>query len=70
MGKGVLFSVDNFSRSWLEHGCDLKVYVFFGPKNLDFGPKIIFFIWDPVFCQMGVRNPRRWFRFGTFGSIV
>ena len=38
---------------------------FFGPKNPDFGPKIRFFVWDPVFCQRGVRNPRRWLRFGT-----
>ena len=43
---------------------------FFGPKNPDFGPKIRFFVWDPVFWQRGARNPRRWFRFGTFGSIV
>ena len=43
---------------------------FFGPKNPDFGPKLIFFVWDPVFWQRGARNPRRWFRFGTFGSIV
>ena len=43
---------------------------FFGPKYPDFGPKIRFFVWDPVFWQRGARNPRRWFRFGTFGSIV
>ena len=43
---------------------------FFGPKNPDFGPKIRFFVWDPVFWQSGARNPRRWFRFGTFGSSV
>ena len=69
-GKRVLFSFDNFARSWLEHGCDLKVGFFFGPKNPDFGPKIRFFVWDPVFWQSGARNPRRWFRFGTFGSSV
>ena len=43
---------------------------FLGPKNSVFGPKISFFVWDPVFWQRGARNPRRWFRFGTFGSIV
>ena len=42
-----------------------KCMFFFGPKNPDFGPKIRFFVWDPVFCQRGVRNPRRWLRFGT-----
>jgi hypothetical protein len=42
---------------------------FFGKKRI-FGPKLIFFVWDPVFWQSGARNPRRWFRFGTFGSIV
>ena len=50
------------ARTWL----GLKsVCFFFGPKNPDFGPKIRFFVWDPVFCQRGVRNPRRWLRFGT-----
>ena len=43
---------------------------FFGPKNPVFGPKLIFFVWDRVFWQSGARNPRRWFRFGTFGSIL
>ena len=32
---------------------------------LDFGPKILFFIWDPVFWYRGVRNPRRWLRFSN-----
>merc|ERR1712055_815135 len=49
------------ARTWLE----LKSVFFFGPKNSGFGPKIRFFVWDPVFCQRGVRNPRRWLRFGT-----
>ena len=43
---------------------------FFGPKNPVFGPKLIFFVWDRVFWQSGARNPRRWLRFGTFGSSV
>ena len=47
-----------------------KWVFFFGPKNPDFGPKIRFFVWDPVFCQRGVCNPRRWLRFGTFGSSL
>ena len=47
-----------------------KWLFFFGPKNPHFGPKIRFFVWDPVFWQSGARNPRRWFRFGTFGSSV
>ena len=54
------------ARTWLES----KSEFFLGPKNPDFGPKIRFFVWDPVFWQSGARNPRRWFRFGTFGSIV
>ena len=47
-----------------------KCTFFLGPKNPDFGPKIRFFVWDPVFWQSGARNPRRWLRFGTFGSSV
>ena len=27
-------------------------------------------VWDPVFCQRDVRSPRRWLRFGTFGSSL
>ena len=46
----------------------VSVPFFFGPKNSDFGRKSVFFIWDRVFCQRGVRNPRHWLRFGTFGS--
>ena len=47
-----------------------KWLFFFGPKNPVFGPKLIFFVWDRVFWQSGARNPRRWLRFGTFGSIL
>ena len=27
---------------------------FFGPKNPDFGPKIRFFVWDPVFGKVAL----------------
>merc|ERR1719151_102535 len=29
---------------------------FLGPKNPDFGPKLIFFVWDAVFFSKGARN--------------
>ena len=48
------------ARTWLEY----KSVCFFLAR------KIRFFVWDPVFCQRGVRNPRRWLRFGTFGSSL
>ena len=35
----------------------------------DFGPKIRFLLFHPGFCQWPVCNPRRYLRFGTFGSI-
>ena len=53
------------ARTWLE-----TKSVFFLPQKSGFRPKINFFVWDPVFWQSGARNPRRWFRFGTFGSSV
>ena len=65
-----LFSLHN-CRSWLEHGFDLEVNRFLGPKNLDFGPKICLF-----FCYRTpdfVNDPFVAFskdgRFCTFGSI-
>jgi hypothetical protein len=51
------------ARTWL--GVISALFFF-----ADFGPKIRFFIWDPDFFQRGVRSPRRWFRFGTFGSSL
>ena len=35
----------------------------------DFGPKIRFLLFHPGFCQWPVCTPRRYLRFGTFGSI-
>merc|ERR1712130_713709 len=35
----------------------------------DFGPKIRFLLQDPGFCQWPICSPRRYLRFGTFGSI-
>ena len=32
--------------------------------------KSVFSYGTPFFCQRGARNPRRWLRFGTFGSIL
>ena len=70
MGKGYFFLLTTLpGRGWNMVGTK-KWLFFFGPKNPDFGPKSIFFVWDAVFFQRGARNPRRWFRFGTFGSIV
>ena len=43
------FSLNNFFRSWPEHGESPKVYAFCGPKILVFGPKIRFLPYDPNF---------------------
>ena len=32
-GKGVLLYLHNFARLWLEHGFDLEMGVFLGPKK-------------------------------------
>ena len=70
MGKGYFFLLTTLpGRGW-NMAAIKKCTFFLGPKNPDFGPKIRFFVWDRVFWQSGARNPRRWFRFGTFGSIV
>ena len=50
----------NFAQSWQEHG--------FGIES-DFSPKIRFLPEDPGLCQWPVCSPRRYLRFGTFGSI-
>ena len=45
--KRLLFSLHNFARPWLEQGFRLDALSFFGPKNSDFGPKILFFAIGP-----------------------
>ena len=66
----VLFSLHNFARSWLQHGFDLEVNRFFGPKNLDFGPKICFFCYrTPDFVNGPFVALSKDGRFCTFGSI-
>ena len=45
--KRILFCLHNFSRSWLEHGVQQEVVVFFGPRNLNFWPKTLIFAIRP-----------------------
>ena len=58
-GQRHFFSLNNFFRSWPEHGLPEEVYPFFGPKISVFGPKIQFLPYDPNFGWWPIFSPWR-----------
>merc|ERR1712218_389083 len=70
LGKGYFFLCTTLPGRGLNIVRIKKWVFFFGPKNSDFGPKIHFFIWKPVFSHCNLGSPGRYANFETNGSSL